>query len=161
MKGASEAWDPMNFAVLSEVYPEWFWPDVEWLREAELKHCRAAMLATVGVWAQHFGLTKLYPDMDPNTKWYNSLAEYSEKHPEGLAQIFLLIAVIEGKTFKGQAWARSGPAGQTLKIKDPSKIKDRARLVELKNGRLAMIGFAGFWAAAAIPGAVPIIGADF
>ncbi len=37
-----------------------------------------------------------------------------------------------------------------------AEAKARGRSSEIKNGRLAMIGVAGMWAAATLPGSVPL-----
>ena len=48
----NEVWDPLSFGTLSNtvggVHTS-VWPDSKWLREAELKHGRMAMLAVVGI----------------------------------------------------------------------------------------------------------------
>lgn len=41
--------------------------------------------------------------------------------------------------------------------KTPEQLA-RGRAVEIKNGRLAMIGMAGMYAAATLPGSVPLVG---
>ena len=46
------------------------------------------------------------------------------------------------------------PAGISKGKSEEAKAKGRDR--EIKNGRLAMIGIAGMYAAAAIPGSVPL-----
>jgi hypothetical protein len=46
------------------------------------------------------------------------------------------------------------PAGFSKGKSEEAKAKGRDR--EIKNGRLAMIGIAGMYAAAAIPGSVPL-----
>lgn len=45
-----QIYDPLDTLTLHNVAPSVF-PHAKWMREAELKHCRAAMLATVGLWS--------------------------------------------------------------------------------------------------------------
>ena len=58
LKAAPEgAWDPMNFATLGDgeafdTFPSMF-PKYQFLKEAEIKHGRQAMLAWTGIWATH------------------------------------------------------------------------------------------------------------
>ena len=47
-----EGFDPLGLSNINEVGI-----DLYWLREAELKHCRVAMLAVVGLLAQEAGLS--------------------------------------------------------------------------------------------------------
>ena len=49
-----KVYDPMGILKLHEVAPTAF-PHPKWMREAELKHSRAAMLATVGVFQSQLG----------------------------------------------------------------------------------------------------------
>ena len=51
-----KVYDPLGTLDLHSVAPTAF-PHAQWLRESELKHGRAAMLATVGVFASQTGLT--------------------------------------------------------------------------------------------------------
>ncbi len=53
----------------------------------------------------------------------------------------------------------SDPAGFVKN--SPEDVKARRRLVELQNGRLAMIGIISFLSANAIDGAVPALPANF
>jgi len=141
--------DPLGFAERS---PEW----LPWYREAELKHGRAAMLATVGFVA---------PEMFriPGEQFsFESVPKVIDAHdalPNSMILIFAGISFIEACTIP--ALANMGgydrepgdygfdPLG--LFPKDPAKQKER-RLQELKNGRLAMISIGGMVAGAAVTG---------
>ena len=50
-----KVYDPLGVLKLHDVAPTAF-PHAKWMRESELKHCRAAMLATVGLWTGQFGI---------------------------------------------------------------------------------------------------------
>jgi hypothetical protein len=150
-----------------------------YLRAAELKHGRSAMLAVIGFAFEKFGITfdKISPheylsitkgikfsdlaDMGP-------LAAVKAVPAEGWAQVFAVIAAIEiyelthrdGEIKTGETVAPGLQAGgltgdlgwNPLKI----KVTDRRRLVELQNGRAAMFAICAWVAAEAVPGSVPL-----
>lgn len=162
--GVMQAWDPMQFSDLYKVSGNN--PDVAWLREAELKHGRIAMLAFAGILATNGGL-KL-----PGEPWASITADWSTAwdavgsvNPSATAQVLASIAVIEGVTSKGlfDLWfgitdkREPGNIGfDPLKLmpKDPVAA-DKMKLKELKNGRMAMIAVMGFFFNHLIPGSVP------
>lgn len=89
----------------------------------------------------------------------------------GKAQMLLFAGLIEfhDELFfskRGTHYLRGGTPGKNMVpgLFDPfglsanksEEAKARGRDSEIKNGRLAMIGFMGMWAAAAIPGSVPL-----
>jgi light-harvesting complex I chlorophyll a/b binding protein 1 len=157
-----EPWDPMGFCMLSKVSANN--PDVAFLREAELKHGRIAMLAFVGILftagdthfpADAFGAAT-------SEGWPNALGAINKTNPGIVAQALATIGLVEGvtNTKRGAWWdglwfgEREGSpvvAGDLgwdpLKLmpKDP-KAADQMRLKELKNGRLAMLAVMGIFA---------------
>lgn len=150
-----------------------------YLRAAELKHGRSAMLAVTGFAFHKLGLTlnnispHEYLSIRDNIK-FADLAAMSPieavKHipAEGMAQIFAAIAAVEiyelthrnGKIAYDETVAPGlQPGGLTGDLGwNPLNIKvtDRRRLSELQNGRAAMFAISAWVAAEAIPGSVPI-----
>lgn len=150
-----------------------------YLRAAELKHGRAAMLATVGFAFHKLGLTldKISPheylSVTQNIK-FSDLAAMSPVEAikvlplEGYVQMFAAIAAIEiyelthldGEIKYGESVAPGLQAGgltgdlgwNPLDI----TITDRRRLVEIQNGRAAMFAICAWVAADAVPGSVPL-----
>lgn len=160
-------YDPLDTLTLHNVAPSVF-PHAKWMREAELKHCRAAMLATVGLWSPA-GLP--IPGYTPATSGgpVENLNKFALEQPLALAQIILAIGIIEGHFFPGEMWFGGGdrdagdlgydPLGLFKKKTDAQK--DEMRLKELKNGRLAMIAMAAYTSEHWIPGSVPISFSSF
>merc|ERR1712106_1208471 len=110
--------DPLGF---SEILP------MDWLREAELKHCRVSMLAFVGMIFTDFYTLPGYE--------FSTL----EAHDAGVAngsmsQLLLWLGLLEFFSFIG-----FDPIGF---ISDPKK-KEEMQMKELANGRLAMFAFGG------------------
>jgi len=157
-----EAWDPLDFCKLSKVSANN--PDVAFLREAELKHGRLAMLAFVGILFTAGGKHLPAEAFESATAagWPSSLGEISKTNPGIFAQGLATIGLIEGysNTNRGAWWdglwfgEREGSpvvAGDLgfdpLKLMptDP-KAADQMRLKELKNGRLAMLAVMGIFA---------------
>jgi len=169
-KGATsfEPWDPWGFSKLSKVSANN--PDVAFLREAELKHGRVAMLAFVGIivtaGGTHFGADSFASAAAAG--WPNALGEIQKTNPGIFAQVLGAVAVLEGvaNTNRGRGanvnwwdglWfgertptdgSKPIVAGDLgfdplrLMPTDP-KAADKMRLKELKHGRLAMLGVMG------------------
>ena len=158
--------DPLDLLKLHEVNSEVF-PHPKWLRESELKHCRIAMLASVGAFTGQYGLVipGYTADADPVT----NLNAYALNFPLGFAQILLAIGIIEGNFFPGEFWFGKGEREAGDMGYDPlgffknktSAQKDTLRLQELKNGRLAMMAMAAYTAEHWIPGSVPFLPGKF
>mmetsp|Transcript_13229 Transcript_13229/g.17290 ORF Transcript_13229/g.17290 Transcript_13229/m.17290 type:complete len:204 (-) Transcript_13229:277-888(-) len=147
--GTSVDFDPCGFA---ERAPEW----VPWFREAELKHGRAAMLATVGFVVPEF--VRVPGDMFS----FEAVPKVIDAHDalsDNLAQLFMWISLVEACTFPALANMNNydrapgdysfDPMG--LYPTDPEAAK-KMQLAELKNGRLAMIAIGGMVAGASITG---------
>ena len=91
-----EPWDPWSFSKLSKVSANN--PDVAFLREAELKHGRIAMLAFVGILVTagdvHFGASGFVNAAAAG--WPNSLGEIQKTNPGIFFQGLMAIAIVEG-----------------------------------------------------------------
>lgn len=73
----------------------------------------------------------------------------------GTAEAYKINGEMQGKSFIGEGPAVVDWARQWDKL--DAKAKEDMRLKELKNARLAMIGFAGLVADHFIPGSVPFV----
>jgi hypothetical protein len=136
------------------------WGPVEWLRKGELSNGRAAMLANVGwFWPKLVGT---FESDDVTTT--DPIEAILQADPQWWAQWLLLCGTIEAMKYraelKGQSYTGEGPAAfdwakQWDKL--DAAAKEDMRLKELKNGRLAMLGFASYVSDYFIPGSVPLM----
>jgi len=146
----SKEFDPVGF---TESSPEW----INWFREAELKHGRQAMLATVGLVVPEFvrvpGAQFSFEAIPNVIDAHDALIDTSMK------QILLFVSFAEAMSLaalsnmnefdrKPGDWGFD-PFG--LYPTDPAKQKEM-QLKELKNGRLAMVAIGGMIAGAQISG---------
>lgn len=132
--------DPLN---LSEYF------DMKWLRESELKHSRAAMLATVGFVAQEFVTIPGYSHVDDSNLGPTSVGV------SAMLQIVLGMGVVEW-------WSNNGKITMEDMFSDPERVPGNLgfdplgygkkmsaeemevmQLKELNNGRLAMLAIGG------------------
>jgi len=136
--GEEQEFDPLGF---SDTF------DMRWLREAELKHGRVCMLASLGFFAQQW-IT--FPGFTPTP---NALDSIYTANPGGMATLIFLAGYIESSSYGGKLTMLDmfedtdrAPGdldfGKKFLPKDEAKAKDLA-LRELNNGRLAMLGFSG------------------
>eukprot|EP00977_Amphora_coffeiformis_P020730 scaffold8450_cov215-Amphora_coffeaeformis.AAC.12 len=136
------------------------WAPADFLRKAELSNGRSAMLANVGWFFPKVAGTFASDDVTTT----DPLEAIFQADPQWWAQFLLICGVIESIKYRGELEGKSytgeGPAvvdyanmWDTL----DAKGKEDMRMKELKNGRLAMIGFASYVAAELIPGSVPAL----
>eukprot|EP00608_Synchroma_pusillum_P002409 CAMPEP_0198426904 /NCGR_PEP_ID=MMETSP1452-20131203/5555_1 /TAXON_ID=1181717 /ORGANISM="Synchroma pusillum, Strain CCMP3072" /LENGTH=199 /DNA_ID=CAMNT_0044147281 /DNA_START=34 /DNA_END=633 /DNA_ORIENTATION=- len=150
-------WDPLGLSKLSAVSKNN--PDLKWLQEAEIKHCRQAMLAFVGLYVPKFFTI---PGYNPEADWVKAMPKFAAEQPLALAQIILAIAIVEGYYYPGEFWFGGGDRAPGDYGFDPlglygksDEAKKTMQLKELKNGRLAMIAVIGHFFSVTIPGSVP------
>nr|6LY5_U Chain U, FCPI-2 [Chaetoceros gracilis] len=140
--------DPLN---LSDYIP------ADRARAAELANGRSAMLATVG-----YVFPKWFGHFEGDVSVDDPIAAIGQADPQWWAQFIIFCGTIEAYKYRMELEGKSStgggePAIDWMKMypKDEAGRRDM-ELKELKNGRLAMLGIAGFVSAHFIPGAVPI-----
>ena len=166
IEAGGKVWDPLGLLTIHSINPNVL-PHAKWWRESELKHCRIAMLASVGAFSSQIGLT--IPGYTSVADPVENLNKFVSEWPLGFSQIILAIGIIEGNFFPGDFWYGKGareagdlgydPLG-LFRNKTPAQ-KDNLRLQELKNGRLAMMALAAYTSEHWIPGSVPFIPGKF
>lgn len=166
------AWDPLSLGKLedaNDTFPNMF-PQAQFLQEAEIKHGRMSMLAWTGVWATHvggMGLGMHIPGMPVESDWTKALGVVAAEQPALFGAILLFISVAEGESV-----GHSGDNWRNMSSKEPGNLgfdiyglgknmseeeAARYKIVELKNGRAAMIAMASLFAAESLPGSVPLM----
>mmetsp|Transcript_20141 Transcript_20141/g.32495 ORF Transcript_20141/g.32495 Transcript_20141/m.32495 type:complete len:216 (-) Transcript_20141:70-717(-) len=147
---------------------------ISWFRHSEIKHGRIAMAAFVGWCVAGAGL-RLPGELAPGLAFSDipskGLEAWDAIPGWGKAQFLLFAGLIEfhDELFfsrRGTHYMRGGTPGKNMVpgLYDPlgfsknrsEEAKARGRESEIKNGRLAMIGVAGLYFAATIPGSVPL-----
>eukprot|EP00980_Cylindrotheca_fusiformis_P026441 scaffold16171_cov116-Cylindrotheca_fusiformis.AAC.3 len=138
--------DPLGLSEIDELGI-----DLYWLREAELKHCRLAMLAVVGILqVEIFGPA---PGCEAATakNQMDAFWQFWGSHPQYIAAGFIAVMFIEA--FSGIATTTGRESGMRapgdfgldplgFKKGDADKYK-RLEAQEVANGRLAMFAAAG------------------
>merc|ERR1719174_2994827 len=137
-------WDPLGLSANMDE------GNLNLVRAAELKHCRVAMLATVG-WAwtatgAHFeGMLSTSAGISfASLATLDPLTAASKVPGAGIWQMILAIGALE--VFwenKYPSYKCGGNYGVPAMTTDPAKLKE-LELCELKHGRLAMIGIISF-----------------
>eukprot|EP00629_Pelagomonadales_sp_RCC1024_P007091 CAMPEP_0119259986 /NCGR_PEP_ID=MMETSP1329-20130426/577_1 /TAXON_ID=114041 /ORGANISM="Genus nov. species nov., Strain RCC1024" /LENGTH=249 /DNA_ID=CAMNT_0007259399 /DNA_START=21 /DNA_END=770 /DNA_ORIENTATION=- len=159
---------------------------IGWLRQAEIKHGRVAMAGFVGYCLHANGVQfPLHIPGDYTTKSPAEL--WDQVPEAGKWQIILFVGFLEFFAESGAGGAHytkggkpgafpsfNAPAGGDqykiphpvpLDLFDPAGLsknaspekKARGRLIEINNGRLAMIGLFGFLSESKVPGSVPAL----
>ena len=115
--------------------------DLYWLREAELKHGRVAMLAATGViWVEAFGPLPAWPEADGRSQM-DVFWDAWEEHPNAILAAVMFIAVGEAvsgvATTMGRATGERAPGDFGLNPLE-FEITEKLATQEIKHGRLAM-----------------------
>jgi len=124
--------------------------DLKWLQEAEIKHGRVAMLATVGFITSQYFTLPMFTDLHVN----DSNMAPTAIGISGMMQIVAFAGFEEWRTNKGRITMETmfeepdrvpgdlGFALERLKGKSEEEV-NKLKLQELKNGRLAMLAIGG------------------
>jgi len=178
-------WDPLNL-VSRNFWDQGDDATIGFLRQSEIKHGRIAMAAFVGYcvqsnyvfsWPQTLSGQVPSLDMNPEAQW--DAIPFSAK-----LQILLVIGSLEiwdecgGRVEGSKHYMKGGKPGDypsfskfaekvhpVLNLYDPFNLskdmtdedREKRLVMEVNNGRLAMIGIFGFLAADAVPGSVPAL----
>lgn len=136
------------------------WAPLDHLRKAELANGRSAMLAVVG-----WSFPKIWTLPGP-VETTDPIEAFLKADPQWWAQFIIFCATIEGIKYRGEMEGKSftGEIDKEACIDwtnrwatmDDAQKEDMA-MKELKNGRLAMIGMAGYLSSVLIPGSVPLL----
>merc|ERR1719373_1134554 len=166
---ANKVFDPLGLASLGSD------KTLAWFRASELKHGRVAMLASVGI-AYTCSGGPLFPGkvaLDGTT--FQSLgkdpwAAFDALPYSGKVQMLLVIGAMEfASEYSKPHYLSGGKPGKIMiggyplfdpfgKLNKLTEAEKEVKLTsELKNGRLAMIGIASFFAAHWSPQAVPLL----
>mmetsp|Transcript_18831 Transcript_18831/g.17047 ORF Transcript_18831/g.17047 Transcript_18831/m.17047 type:complete len:225 (+) Transcript_18831:65-739(+) len=157
--GLSSLWADKDWS--QQIVPD-IWPEaaprtpiktIDWFRESEVKHGRIAMLAVLGWVAVDSGLR--FPG-DAFSAVPSSFAAHDLSVKNGsmgfLLFVVSILELINGAAIYDQAKGSGREPGQFLF--DPlglgKKSKDGYKTNEIKNGRLAMLAFAGIVTQAAV-----------
>ncbi|OEU10103.1 chlorophyll a/b-binding protein [Fragilariopsis cylindrus CCMP1102] len=163
-----EIFDPLG---LSELGGD---ETLSWFRHSEVKHGRVAMAAFVG-WCATAGAGLRFPgELAHGLKFADvpggGVEAWDATPGWGKAQLLLFAGLIEfhDEIFysrRATHYLKGGIPGKNMVpgLYDPFNLSAgkteetlaRGRDVEIKNGRLAMIGIAGLYFASVIPGSVP------
>ncbi|CAE7585238.1 LHC Ib-21 [Symbiodinium pilosum] len=135
--GEEEGFDPMGFSLAFEI---------GWLREAELKHGRVAMLATVGWITTDLGLRVPGDAFQVSTiEAHDAMVKFG-----GMPQILIWCGLLEVLGLFAYVNMREGktdrkPGDFGLRGFYPSDPKGQydMQVKELRNGRLAMLAYSG------------------
>eukprot|EP00930_Biecheleria_cincta_P079312 TRINITY_DN670_c0_g1_i8.p1 TRINITY_DN670_c0_g1~~TRINITY_DN670_c0_g1_i8.p1 ORF type:complete len:619 (-),score=122.28 TRINITY_DN670_c0_g1_i8:403-2178(-) len=135
--GEEEGFDPMGFSLAV---------DIRWLREAELKHGRVCMLATVGWITTDLGMRVPGEPFQVSTiDAHDALVKYGTMPHMlvwlGLLETFGFLALTN--MFDGKTDRKPGDFGLRMLYPTDAKGQREMQLKELRNGRLAMLAFSG------------------
>ena len=138
--------DPLG---LSEI--EGVGVDLYWLREAEIKHCRVAMLAVAGVLQVELFGPAPGNEMVTAKNQMEAFWQFWDAHPQYIAAAFIMIMMIEAvsgiATTSGRESGERAPGDFGLDplgfMKGDPAAAERLKAQEVANGRLAMWAAAG------------------
>eukprot|EP00531_Pseudo-nitzschia_arenysensis_P011499 CAMPEP_0116131386 /NCGR_PEP_ID=MMETSP0329-20121206/8977_1 /TAXON_ID=697910 /ORGANISM="Pseudo-nitzschia arenysensis, Strain B593" /LENGTH=217 /DNA_ID=CAMNT_0003625811 /DNA_START=99 /DNA_END=752 /DNA_ORIENTATION=+ len=164
-----KVWDPLGLAELGGD------ETIAWFRHAEVKHGRVAMAAFVGWTAVAGAGLRLPGELSHGLEFASipskGLEAWDAVPGWGKAQLLLFAGLIEfhDELFyskRSTHYMKGGIPGKNMVpgLYDPFNLSSRkseedlarGRSVEIKNGRLAMIGIAGVYFANVIDGSVPL-----
>mmetsp|Transcript_32254 Transcript_32254/g.108638 ORF Transcript_32254/g.108638 Transcript_32254/m.108638 type:complete len:210 (-) Transcript_32254:128-757(-) len=120
--------------------------DLYWMREAEIKHGRIAMLAAAGVlWVEAVGPLPGFPAAEGRSQM-DVFWDAWDAHPNAVVSSLVFISIIEAVT--GVAVTKGRESGERVPgdfLFNPLgfKVTEEIALKEIKNGRLAMWAVAG------------------
>ncbi|CAJ1385904.1 unnamed protein product [Effrenium voratum] len=147
--GEEKGFDPLGVTDALPVY---------WVREAELKHGRVCMLATVGWIATDLGMRfpgDQFQSVQTTLEAHDKMVEAGLMAPflgaVGTFELYSLWLFFKGWEMEVNRDAGDFFLGKQFLPKEPAKEKDM-RLKELENGRLAMFAFSGIVTQAAMTG---------
>ena len=87
-----EGFDPLGLSTINDLGV-----DLYWMREAELKHCRIAMLAVVGALFQELGF--VLPGQPYEKNQIDAFWQVFDRNPALIIASFLFIGIVESKFF--------------------------------------------------------------